>query len=623
MADPTAVPARLSRLRMFLVTAIWLFSTNVPGQAQVPVTHSVHTIGLAPGETAQLTVYGEQLQNACWLWTPVSLFAPQEGHDPASDKQVVFSGVLADDAQVGIHPARIVTAGGCSESASVIVDSVAVTAAASDSESRNTPQQVSFPCAVQGTMNAVKPRYLRIALSDGQAVCIQAFARQLNSDLDPVITVFDSNGQEIAFCDDVPGLEGDARVSFVAPSDGNYLVELRDVRYSGGSRHFFHLRIADSPLNAWPTRSMDNKTAFAESEPNDDGDSANTVDIQYQQLHGTLSADGDADWFRLTTAQETPFCITANTRTINSPADLVLRLFDAEGKLLKEADETGALDAQVHSVLPAGEFLLQATDVGSDGGAEWYYELTLERRGRVEVVLVADHLNVPRGGSASLTAAIRRMNYDGPVTLQIEGLAEGIHYDPITLNKNQTTVPLTFTTESDFTNAGCDHWNPATLVISVPTDEQIFSAVSVAPPERKKNGGPFRTSRGVSSFFCAAAAEAEFSLRVDTSVVTIPAGTSGNIVVEASRHADWSAPIELALAVPAVQLPKGIKVPAARIEGEQGSFTVEIAADAAPQQFTLFLQGTAKKDKATATHPVPPLRIQIVPGKPEDTETEQ
>ncbi len=77
---------------------------------------------------------------------------------------------------------------------------------------------------------------------------VEVFARRLGSDLDPVLRVTGPDGHEFAYGDDMPGAEGDTQLQFTAAVDGEYRIEVRDVRYSGGARHFFHLRLGTLPM---------------------------------------------------------------------------------------------------------------------------------------------------------------------------------------------------------------------------------------------------------------------------------------------------------------------------------------------------------------------------------------
>src|ERR1041384_1954840 len=55
-------------------------------------------------------------------------------------------------------------------------------------------------------------------------------------------------GRELAHNDDGVGLRGDSRIAFQAPETADYLIELRDVNYGGGSEFSYRLRIGTFPF---------------------------------------------------------------------------------------------------------------------------------------------------------------------------------------------------------------------------------------------------------------------------------------------------------------------------------------------------------------------------------------
>ena len=66
-------------------------------------------------------------------------------------------------------------------------------------------------------------------------------ARRLGSAIDPVLALRSPDGTIIARTDDSPGIGSDARLSFLPPSDGDYIVEVHDARFSEQRRNFYRL----------------------------------------------------------------------------------------------------------------------------------------------------------------------------------------------------------------------------------------------------------------------------------------------------------------------------------------------------------------------------------------------
>ncbi|MCA9065078.1 MAG: PPC domain-containing protein [Planctomycetaceae bacterium] len=646
-----------------------LISTESVVFAQEPVIDRVDYSALQPGSTASLTLHGTQLANAKSCWTPFAAWPPVEGHDPKQDKAVSFTGVVPAETTPGIYPIRMITAGGVSEAGFVVVDDLPQTPLDAASESV-AGQAVSVGSCVVGSVNAVKPRYFNVELGAGQQISVEVFARRLNSEFDPVLRVSDSAGAEVAFCDDVPGLEGDAVLQFTAAAAGTYRIEMHDVRFSGGGRHFFHLRVGpfaaitaasprvavpgqviqlisgsdrppvqfavgDTPAGSHPTSAVTEvnlasqlgedavttllSTVTApgpltrEVEPNNDQVTATAIPALSGLVTGTIQSGGDVDWYRLTATEPGMLVVTTHDREVGSPADLVLRLFDAAGTKLAENDEAAGMDAQLAaSLAAAGEYLLQVTDLSGSGGTEWTYDLELNSsQGRVELILPADRLNIPRGGSASLTATLNRLGVSGPVVITASGLPAAVTMPELWLHERQKTIPVTLSAAGE-EQAGTDY-GPLSLGIGSSDPRKTPSSIiRLAPPAVKKaDADRFRSFRFRSDAYVAVRPAAQFSLTPESSVVSVKKGETAAVVVKVTRHADWSMPIDLGLAVPADQLPPGVSCATVKLEGEQATLSIVTTAETPPGRFTLFAQGTAKKDKETATHPVPPVLVEV------------
>ncbi|MBL8818223.1 MAG: PPC domain-containing protein [Planctomyces sp.] len=591
--------------------------------AQEPVVQRIDSSGLQPGKEVTLTVHGSLLKGATRLWSPAGMFVLKDGQDPNADSGLAFTGTLATDVKPGLYPARVIAPGGCSEGLMLVVDDLPFIPLPAESESKSTPLVLAPGSSVSGALNAVKPRFFQVSLSAGQTLGVEVFARRLSSDLDPVLRVTGPNGREIAFADDIPGLEGDCHFSFKAPSDGAYLLELRDVRYTGSPRHHFHLRVGSFEVPSVlhnpaidSTASLPMTESVADTEPNNNRETATIVASGTTAVRGRFEQPGDTDWYRITADAAAPFAAFAHTRDAGSAADVILNLWGPDGNKIVETDDTGPLDAQLITSLPAaGEYWLEVRELASRGGSEWTYDLELIRNnGAVEITASADRLQVPRGGSASLVLTVRRVHYDGPLQVEAIQLPQGLTMQPVVLGAKQSTVPVVITAPETPADPAQSEFGPLQFQVTVPGRPERIPAVlrMVPPPPRKKDGDLFRSFRARSDVFVAVRPAAQFSFKPESSAVTVAPGASATVKITATRHADWAMPIDLGLSVPADQLPPGITIPAVKLEGNEVVLTITAAADASPGKFTVFVQGTAKKDNVESTQPVPPIVVDVV-----------
>ena len=495
----------------------------------------------------------------------------------------------------------------------------------------------------------------------------EILARRLGSDLDPVLRVTGPSGEEVAFKDDLFGAEGDTQLQFSATVDGEYRIEIRDVRYSGGPRHFFHLRLGRLPLitstspritragqpvsligiagnivgetaarttdavsgtplpvafravdadaSALASVMLTTETLQTETEPNNARAEATPVTAEAEILTGVLQQSGDSDWFRITATEATPLLAIAHTREVGSPADVMLEVVNADGSRIAESDDAGARDAELTASLPgAGEFFLKVSDIAGRGGSEWTYALDLFRgRKSVRVTAPSDRINVPRGGSASMLLTVRRIQYEGPLRVEAVGLPATMQMVPFWLNNKQSTVPVVLTA-TDPAAVSCDaDWAPVSFRITAPEEAVVAPAeLQLAPPAPKKlDTEVFRSARLRTDLFAAVRPAAQFALTTDAAPVTLAPGATATIMIRSTRTAEWTMPIEIALATPADQLPTGVTVTGGPMPAGELAVTITAAADAAVGPFSVFLQGKATKDKVESIHPVPAVNVEV------------
>ena len=655
----------LSVLRL-VVCGVCFTGLQSPAGAQDPVIDRVDGTGLHPGQKAEVVVAGKQLQGTLALWTPVGTLRLKSGADVSKDQPVSLEGDISAEAIPGIYPVRLITDHGCSEASWVVVDDLPTVAVTAEADNRKSGQQVSLPVSISGQLNAVAPRFFRFTLAEGQSLTAEVFARRLSSELDPVLRLLGPDGRELSYSDDVAGTEGDALLQWKATVAGEYRLELRDVRYTGGARHFFHLRLGRLPAAAMSLPRLVSPGAAvsvvdlqgavlaeapagesvagagamvpvrvrgaeaeassiisavvlpgvvsAESEPNDQREQATAVAAEAAGIAGVFQQPGDADWFRISAAAAGNLTALARTRDAGSPSDLQLELYNSEGGRLAESDDAGPKDAEISFQLPAaGEYFLKVTELAGRSGPVWSYGVQLHLgKPTVLVTVPADRLSVPRGGSASLVLALRRLQYEGALKVEAVGLPGALQMEPFVVGSRQSAVPLVLTAADPAATAGDADWGPISIRLSAADGSQPATVVQlVPPPPRKADADLFRSMRSRADVFVAVRPAGEFSLQAVPSAVTVEQGATAMVTVKAVRGKDWTVPIEIALATPADQLSAGVAVAGGNLTAEELAITITAAADAAPGPCTIFLQGKSKKDNNERIFPLPPVRLEV------------
>jgi len=145
--------------------------------------------------------------------------------------------------------------------------------------------------------------------------------------------------------------------------------------------------------------------------------------------HITADAEVDSYRFRATKGQSLRIAVTA--RGFDSPLDAVLRILDADGKVLKEEDDTGRdnFDPATTLDVPAdGVYTAQVTDRFGHGGERYFYLMSI---GPVQpdVVLSVekDAWVLKPGTPLEIPVTVARTGtLPGELEISVDGLPEGI-----------------------------------------------------------------------------------------------------------------------------------------------------------------------------------------------------
>ena len=185
-------------------------------------------------------------------------------------------------------------------------------------------------------------------------------------------------------------------------------------------------------------------TEKLEAEPNDEEKSATAVELP-AGINGRLQASGDRDYFRFSAKKGDRWIFTGQARQYDSPADLFLRIFQAD-KRLAEVDDTGMDEGRLDFTAPAdGEYAWMVADLTQRGGPEFVYRVEAARFApSFQLALDVDKVDVPQQGWLVMKVTAARSGYDGPIELAVHGLPDKceISGETIAEKKNDTTLKI-------------------------------------------------------------------------------------------------------------------------------------------------------------------------------------
>ena len=456
---------------------------------------------LAPGRSVEVTFHGANLLGATNLWTGVGAKVVAATANTSGTARLQVA--LPTAAPVGLHAARLASASGVSAPLLLMVDDLPSVADAGTNTSVTNAQRLAWPVAVDGAAAALGYKFYRVTAKAGDRLALEVFAQRLGSKLDPVLRLLDLRGRELAFCDDESGLNGDCRLAHTFAAAGDYLIEVRDINYAGGSDYRFRLRLGDFPLVSLPfpaaVRAGQSATfsfvgpqvdqlkpiaatapaeamhlplavkfpggkhaafaaalvtdtpEFSEAEPNENAETATRFALP-AGLNGRFLKPKDRDFWKFEAKQGQRVLFTAQTRSLGSASEVMLQLRDAKGTAIASSAVNEANEGAVTNTIPAdGTYFLVVDELIRRGGPQHAY--------RVEAELLApgfaleaevEKVEAVPGGSFTVKVTATRRDFTGPITLAVVGLdgvtlADEVIKEKATNGTLKVTLPETAT----------------------------------------------------------------------------------------------------------------------------------------------------------------------------------
>ncbi len=389
--------------------------------------------------------------------------------------------------------------------------------------------RVSVPCTVNGQIASGEVNYYRFEARKGQRLVFSTQARQLVPYIadavpgwfQPVLTLYDADGNEVAYNDDYR-FKPDPTLYYEVPQDGEYVFTITDAIFRGREDFVYRVTVGEVPfvtsifplggkagapatfeMKGWnldatepvlplpdaapgvhcvAVRTKDgfvsNCVPFAldtlpecfEKEGNDGQANAQKVKTPIV-VNGRVDRTDDWDVFEIDGREGQTVVAEVFARRLDSPLDSVLRITNDKGELLALNDDhdspacglnTHHADSYLMLELPAdGKYYVHLADAARSGGEAYGYRLRISQPRPDFALRVVPSNMVFRGKSTAAVSvyAIRKDGFTGTITLGLKDPPKGFVAKPVSLSKNQTVVRFSVKSELRATN------EPVTLVI--------------------------------------------------------------------------------------------------------------------------------------------------------------
>jgi len=485
-----------------------LLAAPAAAQTSFPMITHCTPVAVRRGTTADVTV-GGQMNFAGAYKVLVEgagvTAAVVPADDPKGAKAAVRSVRLkvtaAADAPLGPREFRIATTLGVSSLGQLLVVDDPVVPEAPGINTPAAAQPVPVPCVVCGRIEAAESvDYYRVRAAAGQVLTFEVVSARLQDKIhdlqkhaDPLVTVSDSAGKELAANDD--GYFADPVLTFRAPRSGEYVVQVRDAKYDGDPRWVYALCVTDRPYaatvfpfgltagrrheveaaaggravrttltapaepgvhlvsfppndaglpaNPFPVVATAVPTAV-EQEPNDTPKQATRIPVP-GGVNGRIGAKRDLDHFVFAAAKGRPVALTVYARRfgtpLRSPLDSALDVTTPDGKVLASNDDANGKDAALVFTPPAdGDYVARVRDLNNKGGEGFVYYLEADLA-RPDFSLKVDPSKAmigPGSRTAWYVQVARQNGFAGPVSVDVNGLPAGVSVSPLTIPANMT-----------------------------------------------------------------------------------------------------------------------------------------------------------------------------------------
>jgi len=239
--------------------ALLLFSPAAAAQKKKPDTKKTEPrvllaipLGALPGSTTRVTIRGlnlEKVKEVKFAESGVKAKIVSQGKANVPDKNPEKVGDTQIVVEVTLPPTQktsvsfvVVSEQGETKPHLLLIDATMPTLKEKEpNDGFRQAQPVHLPQIVEGTIERQKDvDVFRFEGKAGQRILVEVQAARYGSALDPILTLYDANGQQIA-SGDGSGDSSDPRLEVMLPRNGTYYLSLMDAHDQGGPTHVYRL----------------------------------------------------------------------------------------------------------------------------------------------------------------------------------------------------------------------------------------------------------------------------------------------------------------------------------------------------------------------------------------------
>lgn len=492
---------------LIAVSCLLVFTSSSAGQAvclPAPRLMTTMPMGGQVGTQVEVAITGQHIEDIEELLFSSSKVSAVPKVDqnglPVANQFVV---TIAADCPLGIHEARVMSRLGISSTRVFSVGSIP--------ESVHPQPSVTVAAAIHLDMNSIcnatlpsrAVNHYKFVAEKGQRILVDCAAKGIDSKMNPVVVVADSEGRDL-----VVERRGGA-IDFTAEETADYIVKVHDLTFNGGAEYFYRLAIRNIPSNtpivrqpgtravssfSWPPQQLAAAPSLDESEPNNSAEQAQKITLPCD-VAGSFFPAADIDTFEFVAKKGEEWWVEVASERLGRPTDPsvvvqrvvgegaaatlvdVVELSDIASPIKRSSNgysydgppyNSGSTDVLGKVAIPEdGVYRLQILDLfgGTRNDARNVYRLIV-RKAQPDFAIVswALHMNLRNGDRNALSkpialrggttmalevVAVRRDGFDGEIQLEMTELPEGVTSTGMSIPPGQSRGIMLLTARDD------------------------------------------------------------------------------------------------------------------------------------------------------------------------------
>jgi hypothetical protein len=472
-----------------LLVFLSLLAAAASSHGAPPTLTSFFPAGAQQGTTVEITASGTFPNWPVQTWTDCKSVRIE----PTKEKNK-FRVSVAADTGAGVCWVRLHNEEGASELRPFLIGTLPEVTEIEPNEEAAKPQLLSsVPVVVNGRLGkAGDVDCFSVRLRKGEKLVASLEAnRTLGSPMDGILQLLSADGFVLEENNDDHGL--DPQLVFAAPKDGTYVLRVfafpsvpdASIRFAGGDAYIYRLTLttggfADHSFPLAATRGVATEVAvlgwnipvdlktlplkaegagpitlghrqlantlpvlvephrcISEREPNDNK-KPQTLTLP-ATISGCIDSPGDLDVFEFPAKKGQRFSFHLDAFSVGSQLDPLLRLTDASGKRLAQADDAstgkpGSRDAMLTFSFPQdGSYRLVVSDRSKQGSWRHFYRLrAILAEPDYALTVATDRFVLTPGKPLAVPVTIDRRNgFDRALEIVTEGLPDGVTAKPV------------------------------------------------------------------------------------------------------------------------------------------------------------------------------------------------